>query len=77
MARDDAGAHSDIRESSNFTSLTMVGAMYFDDSSISPPNTIVPLVILSSPDTRLKALFVINRAKLPDADGGFDAGKNF
>lgn len=58
-------AHSVMRESPGVTPRTIVGAMYLVDESVSPPETIDPLVSSNNALTRVKCASVGARAKDP------------
>jgi hypothetical protein len=61
--------YSLINESSHFTSLTAVSAIYLSSSFVSPPKTIVPFVFFSKFETRLKACGETRRENTPGAEG--------
>lgn len=56
-------SHSDISVSSSVTPLTIVGAVYLVDGTVSPPETMVPLMLSNSPLTRKICASVGGRAK--------------
>ena len=56
-------SHSAISGSSDATPRTIVGAMYLVGGSVSPPRTIVPLVLSNNPLTRAKYASVGARAR--------------
>ena len=56
-------SHSAISKSSGLTPLTIVGAMYPVEGAVSPPETIVPLVLSNNPLIRAKCALVGARAK--------------
>ena len=58
-------SYSTMSESSGLTPLTIVGAMYLVGGSVSPPETIVPLVSSNNALTRAKWASVGARAKVP------------
>lgn len=63
-----------INESSPLTSFTTVGAIYFVSSWVSPPNTTVPFVSLSSCCTRENACGEMSREKEAGAFAGVASG---
>lgn len=56
-------SHSAISGSSGATPRTIVGAMYLVGESVSPPRTMIPLVLSNNPLTRVKYALVGARAR--------------